>query len=112
MPIGRMDSCGGLIISPQDLCKFANQITLATIEQRGSLDGSECLLKKEGPWTFVAMCNKRKSYEFKLPLLAVFKKLRRSFTNENSSDEDDQLEPQSTQHPEPLATKDCTPSSL
>jgi len=41
-----MDSCAGLITSPIELVKFANQLRDEFIEQRGSLDGSESLLIK------------------------------------------------------------------
>lgn len=46
MPLSRMDSCAGLIISQKDLVKFANSIPRNNIEQRGSLDGCETLLLK------------------------------------------------------------------
>jgi len=42
-----MDSSAGLVISPIDLVKFANNLK-EDIEQRGSLDGCESLLIKKG----------------------------------------------------------------
>ncbi len=67
MPLSRMDSCAGLIISPKELARFANLLEV-DVEQRGSLDGCESLLVKQGVYTMAICCNKRKSYEFKLPL--------------------------------------------
>lgn len=66
-----MDSCAGLVISPIDLVKFANNLK-EDIEQRGSLDGCESLLIKKGQYTMAICCNKRKSYDYKLPLRQVF----------------------------------------
>lgn len=63
-----MDSCAGLIISPLELVRWANEREETTMEQRGSLDGCESLLVKKGKYTMVLCCNKRKSYDFKLPL--------------------------------------------
>ena len=46
MNVTRMDSCGGLIISPRELIKIAD--IKEDFEQRGSLDGCESLLIKRG----------------------------------------------------------------
>jgi len=67
-----MDSCAGLIISPKDLVTFANNIPSDDIEQRGSLDGCETLLVKRNECTMVICCNKRKAYDYKLPLMEFF----------------------------------------
>jgi CubicO group peptidase (beta-lactamase class C family) len=72
MPLARLDSACGLIISPLDLVKFADSLPLSSISQRGSLDGNECLLVKENGYTFAAFCNKRQSYDFILPLGQLF----------------------------------------
>lgn len=71
MNLERMDSCAGLIISPLELVRFANSLSQSEygqVEQRGSLDGCECLLIRRGAFTMALCCNKRKSYDFKLPL--------------------------------------------
>ena len=75
MPLTRMDSCGGLIISPYDLVQFAQGLSDDTIEQRGSLDGNECFLMKKGPITGTIFCNKRKNYKDKLPLKGILESL-------------------------------------
>lgn len=75
MPLQRMDSSAGLIISTQELVRFANMIPDKEIDQRGSLDGCESLLQKRGPWVMAICCNRRKSYEFKLPLKQIFETL-------------------------------------
>jgi hypothetical protein len=75
MPLQRMDSSAGLIISTRELVRFANMIPEESVEQRGSLDGCESLLVKKGPWVMAICCNRRKSYEFKLPLLNIFETL-------------------------------------
>lgn len=72
MPLQRMDSCAGLIISPLELVKFANNLQETTIEQRGSLDGCESLLVKEKEYTMAICCNRRKAYDVKLPLRQIF----------------------------------------
>jgi len=63
-----MDSCAGLLVSTRELVKFANRIKEPAIEQRGSLDGCESLLLKHNEFTMALCCNRRKAYDFKLPL--------------------------------------------
>ena len=72
MPLSRMHSCAGLLVSPQDLVKFLEIYCTDDFEQRGSLDGCESLVVKQGEWCFAICCNRRKSYEHKLPLKDVF----------------------------------------
>ncbi len=71
MPLDRMDSCAGIIINPRELIKFAHQIQ-ENVSQRGSIDGAESLLIKNGPFALAVLCNRRKSYEDPLPLHTVF----------------------------------------
>jgi len=73
MPLNRMDSCAGIIINPRELIKFSHQVEY--IRQRGSIDGAESLLIKNGPFALAVLCNRRKSYEEILPLDSVFKHL-------------------------------------
>lgn len=68
MPLERMDSCAGLIISARELVRFAASLPDESVEQRGSLDGCECMLIKREGVTSAIFCNKRKSYAVKLPL--------------------------------------------
>ena len=77
--ITRMDSCAGLIISPKELLKFANQVD-GEFSQRGSLPGCESLLLKTGIYTMVVFCNRRKSYlQEILPLMDIFELLVSQF---------------------------------
>ena len=45
------------------------------MEQRGSLDGNECLLLKRGQKAGTIFCNKRKNYKDKLPLKSILESL-------------------------------------
>lgn len=71
MDLARMDSCAGLIITPKELIKFANQVP-GDLEQRGSISGAESLILKQGHLCMVAFCNRRKSYNIPLPLKELF----------------------------------------
>jgi hypothetical protein len=48
--------------------RFAAALPDEFVEQRGSLDGCECMLIKREGVTSAIFCNKRKSYAVKLPL--------------------------------------------